>query len=245
MKPFLLALLLSGLLFSATAAELAEIDSLESLGAYQVELTQLNRLVQNDPGNVEILWRLAQAHFEIADQTDDADIDRAQLYPGLEAARSALRADSTSARANHWYAVLMGQVGMLEGTRQKIINSYDVRKYALRAIQLDPAYDGTYHVMGRWHYELGSLNWFEKKIAELVYTKLPEGSYAEAEVFFRKAIQAKPDEIRHYVWLAKTLIEENKESEARLTLQDALALNAATDSDRRLQQEARELLEDL
>ncbi len=233
------------MLLSATAADLAEVDSLEARGAYQDELIQLNRLASDSPEDAEILWRLAQVHFDIADQTDDVEVDKAQLYPGLEAARAALKADSTSARANHWYAVLMGQVGMLEGTRQKIINSYDVRTYALRAIELDPAYDGTYHVMGRWHYELASLNWFEKKIAELVYTKLPEGSFAEAESYFRLAIQAKPHEIRHYLWLAKILIEEGKASEARLTLQDALSIHTSTDSDRRMQAEAGELLKDL
>ncbi len=238
-------LLSGGLLFSATTAQLAGLDQLEADGQYEATLSGLEQLAEASPADAEILWRIAQAHFDIADQTDNAEEDKAHLYPGLEAAGAALAADSTSARANHWYAVLMGQVGMLEGTRQKITNSYAVRKYALRAIELDPNYDGTYHVMGRWHYELASLNWFEKKIAALVYGKLPEGSFAEAESYFHKAMKAKPDETRHYLWLGKTLMEEDKDSEARLILQDALALPPVSDSDRRLQKEAGELLEDL
>jgi FimV-like protein len=63
--------------------------------------------------------------------------------------------------------------------------------------------------------------------------------------FFRKAIDAKPDEIRHYLWLGKTYMELDREDSARKILEKALELPPADDGDRLLQKEARELLDDL
>ena len=39
-------------------------------------------------------------------------------------AKRALELNPKSARANHWFAVLIGKIGIIEGTEQKIINSY-------------------------------------------------------------------------------------------------------------------------
>ena len=69
-----------------------------------------------------------------------------------------LKLDSSIARANHYYAVLHGQIGLIEGTKQKIINSYDVLKYGKIAINLDPNYDNTYHLLGRLNFELANLS---------------------------------------------------------------------------------------
>ena len=233
------------MLFAGTPAELASVDALSATGEYQKELKTLEDLVKNNPGDVEVLWRLARSHFDIADQTEDEAVHKAHFYPGFEAAKTALKLDPNSAKANHWYAVLTGKIGMLEGTKQKIINSYDVKKYAMRAIELDPTYDGTYHVMGRWHYELANLSWIERKIAGLVYETPPDGSFKESVQFFRKAIDAKPDEIRHYVWLAKALIEMDNDAEAKKVLNEALALNPFDNGDRNLQKEARTILRKL
>ena len=132
-------------------------DNLNLNGKYNEELVELNSAILLHPNNVDILWRIARAHFEIADQTINIKIHKKHFYPGFKAVESAVRINPNSSKANHWYAVLVGKIGMLEGTEQKIKNSYEVEKYALKAIELDPSYDGTYHVMGRWHYELAYL----------------------------------------------------------------------------------------
>ena len=105
--------------------------------------------------------------------------------------KKALEIAPSLAKANHWYAVIIGKKGVLEGTKQKIINSYEVEKYCLRAIELDPYYDGSHHVMGRWHYNVADLSWIERNIASLVYATPPEGTFGEAAEYFKSAISAK------------------------------------------------------
>lgn len=239
------AIWLISIVFCSSGIVLEEADKLNSAGKYELELNELSKGLNEYPDDVDILWRIARAHFDIADQTADIEIHKAHLYPGIEAAKKALELNPSSARANHWYAVLIGKIGLLEGTEQKIINSYDVEKYGLRAIELDPSYDGTYHVMGRWHFELASLSWIERTIAEWVYETPPEGGFDHAADFYRKAIQAKPDEIRHHLWLGKTLIELDDEAEAEKVFNHIMKMKPMDDSDRNMQKEAKELLEDL
>lgn len=233
------------LIFCAPTSVLEEADQLNTDGKYEMELAHLSSGLESYSDAVEILWRVARAHFDIADQTKDEEVHKIHFYPGFDAANKALELNPNSARANHWYAVLIGKIGLLEGTEQKIINSYEVEKYGLRSIELDPDYDGTYHVMGRWHYELASLSWIERTIAEWVYETPPEGGFEHAADFYRKAIRTKPDEIRHHFWLGKTLIEMDEEVEAEKVFNHILILKPMDDSDRNMQKEAKELLEDL
>ena len=220
-------------------------DNLNLNGKYNEELVELNNAILLHPNNVDILWRIARAHFEIADQTDNINIHKKHFYPGFKAVESAVRINPNSSKANHWYAVLIGKIGMLEGTEQKIKNSYEVEKYALKAIELDPSYDGTYHVMGRWHYELANLSWFERKIAEWVYTTPPNGGYEQAIFFFEKAINVKDDEIRHYFWLAKTYLKMSANKEAEKIFKKIFTLTPFDNSDVNMQSESKVYLENI
>ena len=220
-------------------------DNLNLNGKYNEELVELNNAILLHPNNVDILWRIARAHFEIADQTDNINIHKKHFYPGFKAVESAVRINPNSSKANHWYAVLVGKIGMLEGTEQKIKNSYEVEKYALKAIELDPSYDGTYHVMGRWHYELANLSWFERKIAEWVYTTPPNGGYEQAIFFLKKAINVKDDEIRHYFWLAKTYLKMSANKEAEKIFKKILTLTPFDNSDVNMQSESKVYLENI
>ncbi len=235
-------LLVSTLLIAVPKAELVRTDALHDANEYETELVQLEELSAEFPEDVEVLWRLAQVHFDIADQTEDEEVHKAHFYPGFEAAKKAVKIDPNSARANHWYATLIGKIGMLEGTKQKIINSYDVEEYGLKAIELDPTYDGSLHLLGRWHYELADLSWIERTVAKIVYETPPKASFEESIEFYKRAIEAKPDEVRHYLWIGKAFIKLKNTDEAKKYLQTATEMTPLDDADRLMQKEAVELL---
>ncbi len=246
MKKYLILLILIGIVICQDKGNVYQyLDQLSDENKYAMEVEKAEEWLKTSPDDVGVLWRLARAHFDVADQTDDIAIHKEHFYPGLEVAKKALELDPNSAKANHWYAVLIGKIGLLEGTEQKIINSYDVEKYALRAIELDPTYDGTYHVMGRWHFNVADLSWFERTIADLVYATPPKGSFKQAADFFQKAIDANANDIRHYLWLGKSLVEMDDEAGARQAIEKAASMTASNESDRLLQKEANSILEDL
>ena len=197
---------------------------------------------ESNKEDVEILWRLARGYFDLADQTSDESVKKNNIDKGLPYAKLALDIDPSSAKANHWYAVMIGQKGVLEGTKQKILNSYEVKKYCLKAIEIDPSYDGSLHVMGRWHYNVADLSWIERTIASAVYATPPKGSFEEAINYFKRAMDANTTDIRHYLWLGKSYYSNGQKSEAKEVLSQAMTLNVNTDSDKILKSRVQELL---
>lgn len=221
------------------------IDDLDEVDDFDGAYALLAPLEVEYGSDVGYLWRIARHHFNISDNTTDEEVIEREVYAGFEFAKRALATDSTNANVLGWYGILFGRMGQVEGTKQEILNSYDVRKYTLKAIELDPEDDTWLHVMGRWHHRLADLNWFERTIASIIYAKPPKASFEEAEEYFRRAAEIDPDDIRHFLWLGKSQLELDKEDEARTSLEIAVSLPPKSDSDAILQDEARELLGDL
>ena len=221
------------------------IDDLDEAKDFDGVYALLDPLKAEYGSDVRYLWRMARHHFNNSDNTTDEAVIERELYTGFEYAEQALAADSTSADAHGYYGILIGRVGEIEGTKQKIINSYDVRDHTLKAIELDPENDSWQHVMGRWHYTLADLSWFERQIAALIYATPPKASFEEAERYFARAAQLDPEDIRHFLWLGKTQLELDREEAARASLEKAVSLPQKSDSDAIMQEEAGELLEEL
>ncbi|MFQ6673813.1 MAG: hypothetical protein ACE5GH_03375 [Fidelibacterota bacterium] len=222
-----------------------EADAKQEVKDFQGNYDLLKEAEKLDPESIEVLWRLARVHFDFSDNSDDEEVIEKNIYAGFDYAKRALEKDDHNAKAHKWYGILIGRVGEIEGTKQKIENSYQVAEHTLRAIELDPEDDGSYHVMGRWHYTLADLNWFERSIASLVYATPPEASFEEARTYFEKAVEKAPNDIRHYLWLGKTLLKLDDEEGVRDAFERALAVPPESEGDRLLQKEARDLLEDL
>jgi hypothetical protein len=218
-------------------------DDLNEQKDYPGSMAKIKAAEQLAPDDPEVLWRVARAHFNLADQdAENLELQKANIYPGFKYAERCVAADSMIAGGHQYYAILIGRIGEVEGTKQKIENSYLVKEHTLKAIALDPENASNYHVMGRWHYALADLSWFERKIAGLIYAKPPQASFDEAVKYFTKAHELEPDDIRHLLWLGKSYLALNNKTAAKDALQQALALPATTDSERNQQTEATELM---
>ena len=231
--------------FSFLSAQFSHIDKLFNDGSYEEALSACESIYSSNLKNSDFLWRYTRAYFELSDQESDANKKKYFINKAFPIISDALKIDSLSSKTNHWYAVIIGKKGELEGTKQKILNSYQVREYGEKAIKLNPNYDGTQHLMGRWHYELASLSWFEKSIASLIYETPPNGDYYKAIDFFSTAHQLNPEDIRHLLWLGKTYIATNEKSKARDVLYQTISLVPFDNSDKMMQEEAAKLLSKL
>ena len=241
----LLMILSVGLLAQDFDSLIAQADAQHELDAYDAVFKFLKEAEAVDAESYEVIWRLARAHFDFSDNTtDEAEIEK-NLYAGFEYAEKALKIGDDRAESHKWYGILIGRVGEIEGTEQKIKNSYAVAEHTRKAIELDPEDSGNYHVMGRWHFTLADLSWFERTIASIVYATPPEASFEEARGYFKQAIVKDPEDIRNYLWLGKTLEELDDEDSAGQAYKQALGIEASSDSDKILQEEAKELLEDI
>ncbi|MEA2095574.1 MAG: tetratricopeptide repeat protein, partial [Candidatus Cloacimonadota bacterium] len=61
----------------------------------------------------------------------------------------------------------------------------------------------------------------------------------------KKAIEAKSDEVRHYLWIGKAYIKLKNKEEAKKYLQTATEMTPFDDADKLMQKEAAELLKKL
>ncbi|MFA4839828.1 MAG: hypothetical protein WC703_10180 [Candidatus Neomarinimicrobiota bacterium] len=225
---------------------LDEAEKLHEANNYSGNMAKLKEAEKLDKDNPEVLWKIARAYFDFADQDpENLDVQKKNLYPGFEYAKRCVELAPNVAGGHQYYAILIGRIGEIEGTKQKIKNSYPLREHTMKAIELDPKNDGNYHVMGRWHYALADLSWAERKIASLIYAKPPAASFEEAAKFFQKAHDLKADDIRHLLWLGKTYIKLDQNDLAKKALNNALKINAESGSDKAMQTEARDLLKKL
>jgi len=244
---FLITVLLFGTTLFAQNADslISKADALHEEENYAEVYDVMKQAEAVAPENFEVVWRLARANFDISDNTTDEEKISKHLYQGLSYAEKALEMDPNRAESHKWYGILIGRVGEIEGTKQKIKNSYEVAEHTKKAIELDPEDAANYHVMGRWHYTLADLSWVERQVASVIYAKPPQASFEEARKYFQTAIDKDPEDIRNYVWLGRTQEALDNESGARKAYNSALEISAQSESDRKLQKEARELLNDL
>ncbi|HCW76231.1 MAG TPA: hypothetical protein DHU63_06795 [Candidatus Marinimicrobia bacterium] len=213
---------------------------------YQKTMTLLQQAEKFAPNSAEVLWKEARGYFDFADQKpDDVEWRKQNLYPGLKKAEQALKLDDNSAGAHKWYAIMIGQVGEIEGTKQKILNSYPMKEHTLRAIELDPTEAANYHVMGRWHYALADLSWVERQVASIIYATPPDASFEEALKYFQKANQLDQDDLRNVLYMGKCYEALDQDDKAGIYFKKTIAMKAVTDSDRAIQKEAQEGLDDL
>ncbi len=239
-----IVLILAGFVIAQGFGDLIDkADALHELDDFSGNFELLKEAEGLEAENFEVVWRVARAHFDFFDNSEDENVISENAHTGLDYAKKALEMDESRAESHKWYGILIGQVGILEGTKQKILNSYEVKEHTLKAIELDPEDDGNFHVMGRWHHTLADLSWFERKIAGLIYAKPPKASFDEAAEYFQQAIDLAPDEIRHHVWLGKTYEALDDAEAAKNSYNAALTMTAENDSDRILQKEAQELLD--
>ena len=217
-------------------------DSLYYEGSYKKSFLQIKNIYDQNNDNADVVFRMARSIFLKAMEEKNKNKKMQYYYEGFEYAKKALNLDSENGYVNFWYAAYLGRIGELEGPRQAILNSYEVKKYGMKAIQLDSEFDSPYHMMGRWHYELANLNQLERLIASIVYETLPKGSYNEAISLFKRAIEIKPSDIRHHFWLGKTYYAVGEYSLSKKEFKIVLSLKAKDLDDSIMQSESEQYL---
>lgn len=223
---------------------LEAVDQLREQREFREALSRLNTLRNSDPENIDVLWRLAFTWADLGKAAEDLQQRKNYYQKSLSHAQDALSVDSTSAWAHLAAAMAEGRVALNVGTRERIERSRAVKHHADRAIELDSALAGAYHVRGRWHREVASLGFLQRTLLRTVYGGLPDASYEQAVRDFQRAIELE-DRTFHHLELGKTYIQMGRSEAARRELKTSLELSGSDPFDPEYKQEARTLLEDL
>lgn len=195
--------------------------------------------------NYDASWQRAQQLIDEGTLATDAQKQK-QLYTEAEsAARDAVRLNPDGAKGHTFLAIAVGKLALFHGGRQKVELSKEVKTEAERALALDPKDDLAYHVLGVWNREMVELNWFLKKVAELLYGAFPPASMDNALQQLRQAVTLAPAKVAHRVELGKTLAAAGNAAEARKALEAAIAMPKSWVTDDVYKNQAREALKSL
>ncbi len=190
-----------------------------------------------------ILWRLARVLICMGD-VEEGEVSERLYREAEQYAQRAVQLDSLSADTHTWYAAALGSVALHVGGKTKVRYAHTILHELNRAIQLNPANDIAYSILGSFHRALGGLSWLERQLAAIFLGRLPEGSFEEGERALKKAIELNSAAPRHHYELGMLYWDWGKEELAReefarvinLPIITARDIQNKADAERRLQQ---------
>jgi tetratricopeptide (TPR) repeat protein len=215
-----------------------QFKSAQALAAYQKALAE-------NPEDAEILRKIAKQYVELAlDAPSKAEKLRLARL-GYDTALEAKSLDPNNPEGRATVAIAAARLGFYSDAKTKLELSKVVKQEASEAVRLKPGYALGWHMLGRWHYEICSLNPILRTVAEAIYGKMPSASYEEAVRCLGKAAQIEPNNALFRAELGRGYLALGKKEEARAALQKSLTLPRRTKDDGEAQQRAKAALRDL
>ncbi len=165
-------------------------------------------------------WRGAIALLDQGEQIPDSieSTERDSLFARAEGlARRSVAADSMGSEGHFAVAATVGRASLTKGKKERIRRAKIIRDEALRTIELDPAHDGAYHVLGRWNAEIMRLSGLSRFFAKsfLGAGIFRQASWEEAIANLQKAVELDPARIYHRLELARIYADRKRYQEAR------------------------------
>lgn len=168
-------------------------------------------------------WRAAAALMAQGQQVaaNGRSAERDEAYDRAETlARRAVELRPEGADGHCVLAQAIGLASLAKDSRERILRAGEIRKEALRALELDPRHDGAYHVLGKWQAAIARISGFQKMIARGVLGGyvFDEATWDRATASLQRAVDLAPQRIDHRLALAEVLIERRRHAEARALL---------------------------
>ncbi|XP_030260900.1 regulator of microtubule dynamics protein 3 [Sparus aurata] len=185
----------------------------------------------------EFLWRLARAYSDMYKSTEDKQEKTTYAQQGREEAESALKKKGLDAKCHKWFAVLTGLPSQYESMHSKLKSSHILKEHLDRAIALTEDDPLCFYLLGRWCYEVATLDWLEKKAAAALFHSAPTTTLHDALENFLKAEELSPGfskTVRLYI--AKCHMELGNISEASNWTVLALKMPTNTKDDEEISQ---------
>ncbi|NWR03180.1 RMD3 protein, partial [Paradoxornis webbianus] len=193
-------------------------------------------------GQQEFLWRLARAHSDMWELTEDADERRSYATGGKEELELALQKWDQSAECHQWFAILCGQMSEYESIPKRIQAGYIFKEHIDKAIALKPQDPQLYYLLGRWCYQVAHLGWLEKRTVSALFEVPPTATVQDALQNFLRVEELSPGFSKAgRVYIAKCYKDLGEASAAVLWMDLASELPASTKEDADSERELEEM----
>src|SRR5882672_205215 len=173
-------------------ALIKEADRLEAIPEEAAAYDKFKEVLKLTPTNIHALSKCSELCSRIGKRQKDNAL-RDNYYTAAKIyAETALKIDPANGEASTSMAIALGRTTMSKSGKEKIATARDIRKYIDIALKADPNNFLAWHVLGRWHYEISSLNFLERSAVKLFYGGLPSSSFRESVAAFEKSESLTP-----------------------------------------------------
>ncbi|XP_065919754.1 regulator of microtubule dynamics protein 1-like [Dysidea avara] len=219
------------------------ISNEEKCGTVLIELRQK---VKEYPNHEGVLWRAGTiCHHQSAfhKQHSNTELELELLQEGVQYTQQALDVNESCWQAHKWFAILTGATVLHKGIQERIAGGFEFKEHIDRAIQLKADEPNSYHLLGRWQFEVAGLSWLERKAASALFASPPSSTYEEALDSFNKAEELKPKGWKsNLLWIAKCHLKLQAQDVAVEWLIKAWHLENSTPEDHEVTTELQKLL---
>ena len=203
------------ILFSLIAGQdFKDIDIKLSNLEFDKAQVPLEQLYNKYPQNTDVLLRLSITHHYLSESAMKKSLDKENALKAFEYALKAFNIEPNNPHILKWYVITLGKTVEEDTIRNQIEQSKNIKNIALKVIDLLPDDEFCYSIMGQWHYKLADLGRASRRIASILFSEPPKGSFEEAQYFFEKSLERNSDYIGTYYWLGKTYLKLNNEQKA-------------------------------
>ena len=221
-----------------------EADRLEKIPNEKAAFAKFKEVLKFQPLNQYALNKCSELCSRIGKRQGSSNLIEDYYAAAKTYAAIALKVNPNNAESNCVMAIALGRSSLNKSGKEKINNAKEIRKYVDVAIKNDPGNFKAWHVLGRWNYELSTLNGFEKTAVKILYGALPRSSLRESIVAFEKAQSITDGFILNYFEMAKAYKMDNQASRAIAILTKMLTVPNQTEDDPIIKEEGRKLLKE-
>lgn len=246
-----LVILLGSLLMLTAGAQdinvlLKEADNLEKQLKEPEALDRYKQVLLQNPVQLKALVKAAELNVALGNRQTDKNSKRLYYETALSFANRAFMADSNQADASYAMSMASGKMTDVETENRKIVAYVkDVKKYADRALSINPNHARANYTLGKWHYEMANLSGIKKIAVKLFYGGLPEGNLDDAIMYMEKCKTLEPYFVSNYLDLAKVYKDNHRPAQAIEVLNRLVKLPTRSTDDIANKAEGAKLLESM
>jgi tetratricopeptide (TPR) repeat protein len=224
---------------------LTEGEQLEKAMKGAEALKKYQEAIRISPGNIQALVKCSEMSSIIGNRQKEKKTRVEYFNAARTYAETALKLNPADADANYVMAMCMGRLALINSGKEKVKNVKDIKSYADAALAANPNHLKALHVLGKWNYEVYSLNFAERAALKVLYGGLPPASITQAIDCYEKVRKADPWFILNYLELAKAYKENHQTDKAIEVLNRMLKLPPKSEDDAGYKAEGKKMLDSL
>lgn len=203
---------------SELAEQLQQVDALHIGEDVQGALTLAQSLHAAHAENADVLWRLARAHYVVGREHvgEAGKVKREEeIRTGLKFAAAALERNDADYAVHKWNGILLGALSEFLPTKEKIAESFKIKAFFERGIQLNPNDATLHHCLGSWCLTVSNIGFMERSIASVIFGTPPSATSEEAEAHLLKCYELDPKQTFNAILLGNLYYGRRNWAEAK------------------------------